>query len=203
MKKKVINILISGVGGQGVLLAGEVVATTFVEAGHDVKMTAAHGMAKRGGSICSHIRIGKKIYSPLISKGDADILVGMELAEACRYVEYLKRDGLIILLDREICPSLATSRPYKYPRDLKSKIRKSTKNVLEISYSGIANGLQEVKTANIFLLGVLSNYFSVKRECWLKAIIKEVPPQMRDLNLTVFELGRRRFLKNTRWKLNL
>lgn len=203
LKKNIINILIAGVGGQGVLLASEIVAETFARQGYDVKLTAAHGMAQRGGSICSHIRIGKKIYSPLISKGEADILVGMELAETYRCMEYLKKDGLVILLDREIHPSLTTSGAYRYPRSLKGKIRKRASRLLEISFSEITNDLPDIKASNIFLLGILSNYFSVKRARWLETIEREVPPQMRDLNLSVFKMGYEKFRNANHRKLYL
>lgn len=203
LKGNIINILISGVGGQGILLASEIVAETFVKAGYDVKESSAHGMAQRGGSITSHIRIGEKIYSPLISKGEANILIAMELTEAYRSIEYLRKDGLIILLDREIYPGIVTSGPYKYPKDLKSEIRKRRKRVLEISYGEIVKDLENIKTTNMFMLGVLSNHFSVKKVYWLKTIREKVPSQMRNLNLTAFQLGRRKFPKDACGKLNL
>lgn len=201
MKENIINILIAGVGGQGVLLASNVASETFVKAGYDVKMSAVRGMAQEGGPMLSHLRIGKKIHSPLISKGEANILVGMELVEAIRSIEYLERDGLIILLDRKILPSIVASGVYRYPKNLKKEIKKRCKSVLEISYDEIVKELKDIKMANMFMLGVLSNYFLVRKEYWLKTIKEKVPLQIRDLNLTAFELGRRKFPNNK--KLNL
>lgn len=175
------------------LLAGEIVAQTFAKAGYDVKISSAHGMSKRGGSICSHIRIGKKLYSPLISRGRADILVGMELLEVCRWVEYLKKRGLAILLDREIYPpSLATSQSNRYPKDLKKRIAKSTKRVIWLTYAEIVKDLKDIKTINMFILGVLSSHFSLKKGYWLEAIREKVPLEVLNLNLTAFELGRKK-----------
>lgn len=188
-------------GGQGVLLASNVASETFVKAGYDVKMSAVRGMAQEGGPMLSHLRIGKKIHSPLISKGEANILVGMELVEAIRSIEYLERDGLIILLDRKILPSIVASGVYRYPKNLKKEIKKRCKSVLEISYDEIVKELKDIKMANMFMLGVLSNYFLVRKEYWLKTIKEKVPLQIRDLNLTAFELGRRKFPNNK--KLNL
>lgn len=203
MKENTINILIAGVGGQGVLLASNVASETFVKAGYDVKMSAVRGMAQKGGPMLSHLRIGKKIHSPLISKGEANILVGMELVEATRSIEYLERDGLIILLDRKILPSIVASGVYRYPKNLKKEIKKRCKSVLEISYDEIVKELKDIKMANMFMLGVLSNYFSVRKEYWLKTIKEKVPLQMRDLNLTAFELGRRKFPNIKRGRLDL
>jgi indolepyruvate ferredoxin oxidoreductase beta subunit len=190
------NILVVGVGGQGILLASRIMAETFTKAGYDVKMSCTLGMSQRGGSVCSHIRIGEKIYSPLIPEGEADILVGMELLEVSRWLKYLKRQTSIILLDREIYPNTVNSKIHKYPKDLKDEIQKCCKKFLTISYNEIANDLRDIKTANMFMLGILSNRFLIKKKYWLEAIKEEVPPRMKNLNLGAFELGRKKFSKN-------
>ena len=148
-------------------------------------------MAQRGGSVISHIRIGKKIFSPLVSKEEADILVAMELKEACRCVEYIRPGSLMMFLEG----------PREYPEDLKNKIKKRCKKVLEISYSEITNCLKNIKTVNIFMLGALSNYFSIKKEYWSRAIREKVPLETRDLNLAAFELGRKKFHNNKKFNL--
>lgn len=172
------------------LLASEIISETFLKVGYEVKMSAAYGMAQRGGSILSHIRIGKKIYSPVIPKGEADILVAMELIEAARGMDFLKKDGLIMLLNQQIFPNAITLGVHRYPRNLKEKMKKRCKTLLEISCEETARALRSIKTVNIFILGVLSNYFSVKKKYWCKTIREKIPSQMINLNLAAFELGR-------------
>ncbi|OGW75983.1 MAG: hypothetical protein A2Z72_04595 [Omnitrophica bacterium RBG_13_46_9] len=196
MKNSNINILICGVGGQGILLASEIITAVFVTSGYDVKSSCAHGMAQRGGPVISHIRIGKKIYSPVISEKQADILIGMELLETSRALNYIKKNGLIILFDRRILSEIDTTGKNGFAGDLKNRIKKKHKRVLEISRNEMANGLKNIKAVNMFMLGVLSDHFPVKKECWSRIIAKEVPPKTRDLNLTAFELGRARSRDN-------
>lgn len=175
----IINILIVGVGGQGVVLAADIVSLAFVKAGYDVKMSASYGMAQRGGSVVTHIRIGQKIYSPLVARGEADIVMAMELNEGYRYAGYLRDSGLIMLLD-------------KGAENLKDKIRKICRRPLEISYKEIMRDLESIKPANVFMLGALSNYFSIKKRYWVEALKEKVHLHLRDLNLTAFNLGRNR-----------
>jgi len=200
MNRGTINILIIGVGGQGVLLASEIAAVTFAMAGYDVKMSAAGGISQRGGTVYSHIRIGEKIYSPLIPAGKADILVAMELSEISGWLRYLKKQCLVILLNKQILSRKITSGLYKYIDNLKDEVRIRCKRVLEITYNEIDRDFKNRKTANIFMLGALSNYFSVRKEYWLKAIKEKVSFQMRDLNLASFDLGRRKFRDNSVFK---
>ena len=180
IKENIINMLIVGVGGQGVVLAADIVSLAFVKAGYDVKMSASYGMAQRGGSVVAHIRIGKKIYSPLVARGEADIIMAMELREGYRYAEYLRKSGLIMLLDNG-------------SELLKGEIRKTCRRVLEISYKEIMRDFKNIKPANVFMLGALSNYFSIKKRYWVEAIKEKVPLHFRDLNLSAFEKGKKKF----------
>lgn len=176
----IINILIVGVGGQGVVLAADIVSLAFVKAGYDVKMSASYGMAQRGGSVVAHIRIGRKVYSPLIAKGEADVMMAMELREGYRYADYLRKSGLIMLLDNG-------------PEALKGEIRKVCKKILRIPYKEIMQDFRNIKSANIFMLGALSNYFSIRKRYWAEAVKEKLPLHFRDLNLSAFEKGKKKF----------
>ena len=147
-------------------------------------MTTSRGMAQRGGSIASHLRVGKKIYSPLIAKGEADILVALELHEAQRWMQYCKKNAMVILLDRDI--SVNGSRT-----SIRSKLREKCKNLVNISYTELLRGLPDIRVSNIFILGMLSNYFGLKKECWISSIKKKLPSRVRE-NTAAFEMGRKR-----------
>lgn len=195
LKNSTINILVSGVGGQGILLVGEIAAEAFAAAGYDVKTSAAHGMAMRGGSICSHLRIGKKIHSPLIPKGEADILIAMEVLEAARCLSYLKGGGLIILLDKVILAGVKSSGVDKEIMAIRKRIDEACQEVLKISYEEVAKQIPDIRTANIFMLGILSGCFSVKKESWLRAIKEKIPAKVKNINILAFNLGRETFAK--------
>ncbi len=200
MNDNAINILISGVGGQGVLLASEIVAVVFVKAGYDVKMSATSGMSQRDGAVYSHIRIGKNIHSPLIPEGQVDILVAMELSEVAGWIGYLKKQSLVLLLNKQISCGKFKPGSCVHINSLKEKLMKKCTRVLEISYDKIHRELKNIRTVNIFMLGVLSNNLPVKKKYWLKTIREKVPPQTRGLNLFSFELGRRKLGNNEVFK---
>src|SRR5512143_3955809 len=118
MENKVTNILLVGVGGQGIIVASEIMADVFMEAGYDVKKSEVHGMAQRGGSVSSHVRFGRKVYSPLIKKGDADILFSFELLEAVRYLDFLRKDAAVIVNNQKILPPSVTLGVDRYPENI-------------------------------------------------------------------------------------
>lgn len=183
IKKDEFNILILGVGGQGVLLGGEIISSTFVKAGYDVKMSASHGMAQRGESVVCHVRIGKKVFSPLVPRGRAHILVALELTEIDRYAEYLKKDGMIIFFDG------FTKSPTK---DFKNAIEKGCRKTLKISYNETIKDLKDIKAINVFMLGILSRYLPLNKKTWLKTIEEKAPFYNMDKSLASFKLGRRK-----------
>jgi len=193
-----LNILIVGVGGQGVILLSDIIAEVFFKAGYNVKKSELGGVAQRGGSVISHLRIGKKIYSPLIPKGKVDILIGMELLEAYRWMEYLKKNGLMIILNRQISSSALSSGQGGYPADLKSKMRAKYKNVEEISWDEISKYLSNTRFANTFMLGVLSNYFPFKIRDWQRVMKEKLPLESIDLDLTAFSASRNKFSSRTK-----
>ena len=125
----VINILMAGVGGQGTLLASEILSEVLMQAGHDVKKAEVHGMAQRGGSVVSHVRFGKKVYSPIIPEGQADVLFGFELLETYRYLPLVKKTGAVVVNNLRIAPPSVLLGKSSYPQDIERKLKDRVKNV--------------------------------------------------------------------------
>ena len=184
-----INIIISGVGGQGIILASKILAECVFRDGFDVKENELHGMAQRGGSVLSHIRFGGKIYSPLIRRGKADYLIAMEELEGLRYLYFLKPGGTVILNKRRKKPESVTSGISTYPDQIMEQIEKMGYHVDEINAFDIAKKSGSPKSENIVLLGLLSNYISLKESTWLDVIQKAVPKKTIDANLKAFKAG--------------
>ncbi len=184
------NILIVGVGGQGVLLASEIICNVALKAGYDAKKSEVHGMAQRGGVVSSHVRFGKKVYSPLIKKGDADIIVAFEKAEALRWVHYLKEKGTIIINDYKLIPPISSMKGYSYPENPIERIKKRVKNVVVVDCSNIAERLGNLRLVNTILLGVLSSYMDISEQIWTTVIEEMVPKGTEDLNKKAFREGR-------------
>ncbi|MCK5012422.1 MAG: 2-oxoacid:acceptor oxidoreductase family protein [Candidatus Omnitrophica bacterium] len=193
MSKKAVNLLFTGVGGQGVLLISEIAARVFLKSGYDVKTSALHGIAQRGGTILSHVRAGERIYSPLIPYGTVDIVVGMELSEAARQAWKIKKGGLILYTDRQV-PSSRQNRTTCYSSmSLKNIIREKCPKAVGISYEESVKLLKDEKTLNLFILGMLSNYFSLRREYWIEIIEQSIPFHMKKKNVIAFEAGNKNF----------
>ncbi len=125
---KVKNIFLSGVGGQGTILASNILAEVFLKAGYDVKKSEVHGMAQRGGDVTTHFRFGKKVYSPLIKYGDVDYLVSFEMLEAARYINWVKPEGKIIINKQEILPPTVSLGQMEYPKDIEKMFKKYFKD---------------------------------------------------------------------------
>ncbi|MCK5213790.1 MAG: 2-oxoacid:acceptor oxidoreductase family protein [Candidatus Omnitrophica bacterium] len=191
MSKKSVNILFAGVGGQGVLLASEIVARVFLKSGYDVKTSALHGIAQRGGTILSHVRGGEKIYSPLIPHGAVDIIIGMELSETARQAWKIKKGGCILYIDRQI-PSNRQNKTARYSaKSLKNIIREKSPKFMEISYAESVNLLKNEKILNLFILGRLSNYFTLPQRKWIETIEQLIPFHMKERNIFAFEAGQK------------
>lgn len=187
---KTLNILIVGVGGQGVLLASEVLSATAMKHGLDVKKSEVHGMSQRGGVVSSHIRIADKVYSPLIQEGTADFLMAFEISEGLRALDWLKREGVVISSMTRMVPPITTIGNYEYPKDPAERIRAKIKNAKILDADRIATELGNVRLVNTILLGVLSTSMDIPEETWLKVIEKRVPKKFIDLNLKAFKTGR-------------
>jgi len=184
------NILIVGVGGQGVLLASEILSEVSMSYGFDVKKSEVHGMSQRGGVVSSHVKIAEKVYSPTIEYGQADILIAFEQAEGLRAVDWLKEDGIAILSTTKMVPAVVTSsKKYNYPDDAIAQTRKKIERVISVPADQIAAELGNPRLVNTILLGVLSNYSPFPISLWTEIIKKRVKPRFIDLNLTAFERG--------------
>ena len=185
------NIMIVGVGGQGSLLASKLLGHLLLSEGYDVKVSEVHGMSQRGGSVVTYVRFGKKVYSPIIDKGQADFIVSFEKLEAARYLEYLKEDGRIVVNTQEIDPMPVITGAAKYPEDLVAKMEALGAKVDAMDCLSLAEQAGSSKAVNIVLMGRLSRYFDeIPVEKWQKAIEECVPAKFLELNQKAFLLGR-------------
>jgi indolepyruvate ferredoxin oxidoreductase beta subunit len=190
MENNTVNVLVAGVGGQGVILASDIMSEVFMEVGYDVKKSEVHGMAMRGGIVTSHFRFGKKVYSPLIKEGDVDILFAFEQLEGLRWLNHLKPDGKIIMNDHKINPPAVNLGEMEYPQSIPEIIRPKFKDFYLVKGTEIALGLGDVRAANVVLLGGISKFFEVKGDIWLKTILNYLPPKVHELNRKAFFTGR-------------
>ncbi|MGI6467476.1 MAG: indolepyruvate oxidoreductase subunit beta [Syntrophomonadaceae bacterium] len=188
-KRKVTNVLIVGVGGQGTLLTSRILADVAVRMGFDVKVSEIHGMAQRGGSVVSQVRFGEKVYSPIIKKGDADLLLAFEKIEAARWLEYLKPDGRVIVNNERIDPLPVMSGKVKYPDDIVDRIKAVVANTLMVNATETAIACGNVKAANVVLLGVLTAATGLPVDKVKQAIERNVPSKALEVNLKAFKAG--------------
>jgi indolepyruvate ferredoxin oxidoreductase, beta subunit len=186
---KVNNILLAGVGGQGILLASEVLSEVILMAGLDVKKNEIHGMSQRGGSVVSHVRYGKKVYSSIIPEGEVDILFSFETLETCRYLPLMRDNGQVIINNWKIAPPSVALGKQAYPENLEETIRAQFPNTKVVNGLDLALEAGNPKTVNTVLLGALSNMLDFDKELWLKALKKMIPERLLDINLKAFELG--------------
>ncbi len=187
MKTK--NIVICGVGGQGIILASNVLCTAAFIEGNDVKKSEVHGMAQRGGSVITHVRFAEKVYSPLIEEGTADFILAFEKLEALRYLHYLKPKGMIIVNDREVLPMSVLVGAAEYPKDIDKKLKRRG-NLLFVEADTPALELGNIRTVNIILLGVLSQFMDFKKKSWERALKENVKAKYVDLNMAAFGKGK-------------
>ncbi len=184
------SILLVGVGGQGTILASNVLAKGLVKAGYDVKMSEVHGMAQRGGSVTTQIRFGEKVYSPIIGKGEADVLVSFELMEALRYIEFLKPGGKIIVNNQKINSAPISAGRFLYPQGILEELQ-SKADTTSCNATDIARKLGNEKAMNIVLFGALSKVLKLNNIDWediIKSLVKE---KFIDLNINAFRAGRK------------
>ncbi|MEW6411522.1 MAG: indolepyruvate oxidoreductase subunit beta [Candidatus Zixiibacteriota bacterium] len=185
------SILIVGVGGQGVLLASEIITEVAMGAGLDVKKSEVHGMAQRGGIVSSHVRIAPRVYSPTIGYGQADIIVAFEQAEGLRAMDWMKKDGVAIASMTRLVPAIVTSsKQFSYPDDSIDEMKKKADRVIGVPADKIAMELGNPRLVNTILMGVMSNYLPFDSELWLDVIRKKVKPKFVDVNVEAFNRGR-------------
>jgi indolepyruvate ferredoxin oxidoreductase beta subunit len=191
MNKNTFDILIVGVGGQGVLLASEIISEVALAAGLDVKKSEVHGMSQRGGVVSSHVKIAPKVYSPVIFHGHADVLMSFEQAEGLRAIDWLKKDGVAIVSRTRLVPAIVTSsKEYTYPDDAIAGLQSKLERVIPVEADQIARELGDPRLVNTILIGVLSNHLPFTPQQWTEAIRKRVKAKFVDINLSAFERGR-------------
>jgi indolepyruvate ferredoxin oxidoreductase beta subunit len=183
------NILIVGVGGQGTLLTSRIIADVAVQLGYDVKVSEIHGMAQRGGSVVSQVRYGDKVYSPIIKKGDADIILAFEKLEAARWLDYLKPDGMVIINNVRVNPLPVMSGKVKYPDDIHQNVAEIIPDTVIVDASAIAEKCGDTRAANVVLVGMLSRVMGLPADEVKKAITRLVPPKALEINLKAFQQG--------------
>lgn len=183
------NILIVGVGGQGTILASRVLAGVVQKIGQDVKVSEIHGMSQRGGSVVTQVRYGKEVNSPIISQGEADIILAFEKLEALRWLPYLKRDGIILINDQRLDPMPVVIGTAQYPEDAVNTIKKHCTKAIAIDGLGEAIQAGNPKAVNVVLLGLLARYLDIDKQLWLDVIRETVPQKLLDVNLKAFEAG--------------
>ena len=190
MTDQTTNVLVAGVGGQGVILASDIMSEVFMEAGYDVKKSEIHGMAMRGGIVTSHFRFGKKVYSPLIKEGEVDILFAFEQLEGLRWINHLRSQGKIIMNDHRVNPPIVNLGEMEYPRNIPETIRSKFKDFYLIQGTEIALQVGDGRAANVVLLGAMSKFFEIDQEFWLKTILNYLPPKVHEVNRKAFAAGR-------------
>lgn len=185
------NILFSGVGGQGILLASEVTVYALLQAGYDAKKSEVHGMAQRGGSVTAQLRYGKKVYSPLIEPGGADIQVAFEMMEAVRYLPYLHKGSKVVVNTQKILPPSVATGQAEYPVEVLDHLTERKIEVIPVDAFELARAVGEVRTANVVMVGTLSNLLPIGSEKYEEVILTRVPERYRDVNLKAFHAGRK------------
>ena len=191
MKK--FDLLITGVGGQGVILASDIIGEAALAAGYDVKKTDTLGMAQRGGSVVSHVRIGHRVWSPLIKEGEVDILVAFEKLEAARWSHYL-RSGAIVIVNNQALPPLSVNLGNeRYPTDeeIANILRRWSERIYFVDGTSWTRKFGNVRTLNMFMLGCASLFLPLKVRVWKDSISQRVSSSMRQINITAFDQGRK------------
>ena len=186
----VFNILISGVGGQGVLLTSKIIAEAALRAGLDVKQSEVHGMAQRGGSVLSQVRFGEKVFSPIVSEGEADLLIGFEPLETARYLHFLKNDAVVIYNTRPIGTIGVSIAAEKYPADVDAMIKSRAKTVVPFDGTQLAVSAGDKRTLNLVLLGAALTFLPLNESVILDAIVNTVPKKVLAINQKAFAAGR-------------
>jgi indolepyruvate ferredoxin oxidoreductase beta subunit len=187
--KQVHSILFAGVGGQGILRASDIICEVIMDAGLDVKKSEVHGMAQRGGCVTSHVRYGSKVYSPLAEMGSIQTLVSFEKMEALRYLKFLRKDAAIIVNTEEIFPPAVNMGDAPYPEDAIAFLKDNYSNVIHFNAAELAKKVGNIKTANVVLLGAVSNLMNIDQSIWENVIKKSFPEKLVKMNLEAFQSG--------------
>lgn len=184
------SIMIVGVGGQGSLLASRIIGNVLLSQGYDVKVSEVHGMSQRGGSVVTYVKYGDKVYSPVVEKGEADIIVSFELLEAARWLSYLKKGGHLITSNQQLDPMPVITGAAVYPENIVGKLSELGADVISADAVELAQQAGNAKASNVVLMGLIASKMDFDDEVWINAIKQCVPEKFLELNLKAFELGK-------------
>ncbi len=186
------DVLLVGVGGQGIILASDILSNLGLELGLDVKKSEVHGMSQRGGSVESHVRIGAEVLSPLIPRGQADFVLSMEEVEPLRYLDVASPDATILVSNQRVVPTSVTGGGEVYPGTdaIRGELERHFRRVLMLDVGGIMRKLDNFRTANIILLGALSAFMPFPVETWRKVLAASLPQKILAINEKAFDEGR-------------
>ncbi len=182
------KIMIVGVGGQGTLLASRILGNAVISQGYDVKVSEVHGMSQRGGSVVTYVKFGEKVYSPIIGKGEADIILAFETLEAYRALPFLKTGGKLIMNVQQMNPMPVITGAASYPENVVEKLAK-TADVVALDALALAKEAGNIKAVNVVLIGVMAKNTEIPYEVWVETLKNTVPPKFLDVNLMAFDLG--------------
>ncbi len=182
------NIMIVGVGGQGTLLASRILGNLAIKQSYDVKVSEVHGMSQRGGSVVTYVKYGDKVYSPVIDKGEADIILAFEMLEALRAIPYLKKGGKMIANTQQMNPMPVITGAMKYPENIERKLSEKI-NLFSVDALSLANEAGNIKAVNVVLIGLLAKSLGFDKQVWLDTIAETVPSKFLEVNLKAFEKG--------------
>ena len=183
------NIMIVGVGGQGSLLASRIIGNAVLLKNYDVKVSEVHGMSQRGGSVVTYVKYGESVASPVICRGEADVIISFELLEAARWLPYLKKDGVIVTNTQQINPMPVVTGAAEYPENLVEKLKATGANVIAEDALAIAREAGNEKAVNVALIGLVAHALGFDEETLREAIRISVPEKFLELNLKAFDLG--------------
>ena len=183
------NIMIVGVGGQGTLLASRILGNAVISEGYDVKVSEVHGMSQRGGSVVTYIRFGDKVYSPIITEGEADFIISFEKLEAARYAKYLNQNGTIVVNTQQIDPMPVIIGAAEYPTNVLDELTAKGLKVEALDALTLAEQAGSSKAVNIVLMGKVAKQFGISYDKWITAIENTVAPKFVEMNKKAFDLG--------------
>jgi len=186
---KTTSVMIVGVGGQGSLLASKLLGRLLTDEGYDVKVSEVHGMSQRGGSVVTYVRFGEKVYSPIVTDGEADIIIAFEKLEAARYARYLKSDGVIVVNTQEIDPMPVIIGSAEYPKNVLDELTAKGLSVEALDALSLAEEAGSSKAVNIVLMGKAAKRFDIPYDRWISAIENTVAPKFVEMNKKAFDLG--------------
>ena len=186
---KTTSVMIVGVGGQGSLLASKLLGRLLVDEGFDVKVSEVHGMSQRGGSVVTYVRFGERVYSPIVTEGEADVIISFEKLEAARYAKYLKKGGKIVVNTQQIDPMPVIIGAAQYPETVLDELTQKGVDIDALDALSLAEKAGSSKAVNIVLMGKASKYFDIPYEKWITAIENTVAPKFVEMNKKAFELG--------------